>query len=76
MHVVDETGPDKAAIVSAVDAEHADKLGEFQSTFSFILPPLSSSGLCVYAACWWVIPASPAGEEALIRAYYLAKIVR
>jgi ATP-dependent Lon protease len=41
-HVVDETEPDKAAaladaIVSAVGAEHADKLGECQRAFFFIL---------------------------------------
>jgi ATP-dependent Lon protease len=41
--VVDETEPDKAAavadaIVSAVGAEHADKLGE--GGLSFIIPPL------------------------------------
>ena len=46
VHVVDETEQDKAAaladaIVSAVGAEHPDKLGECQSTSSFIFPPLS-----------------------------------
>lgn len=63
-HAVDETELVKVAaladaIISAVGAEHVDKLGE--PFFSFIFPPLS--GLSVYAACWWVIPAPQAPRE-------------
>ena len=70
--VVDETESDKAAaladaIVSAVGVEHADKLGQYRWAFCFVFPLFS--GLCVYAACGWVVSAGL--EETQMRVYCL-----
>jgi hypothetical protein len=72
-HVVDETESDKAAaladaIVSAVGADHADKLGECQRALFFF---------CISFFIWFVcmcgmlvvVSASAAGEDALFRVY-------